>query len=140
MINDNNNKNINTVEACNLLANSWSSMPNMIEARCRHSSVATRNKLFVFGNYVWRENITCEVFDSSCKKFVVIKRFSSTLTFDLKNVANTFSIGSKLITIGDISSTVLYYDAEKDEWSEKKFNLTKDKTMFSCTLIPDMKI
>ena len=140
MINNDFSISLNTVEAYDPFADTWSSMPNMIEGRSYHSSVALRNKLFVFGSLSGQGRRSCEVFDSSCKKFVVIKRFSSTLTFDLKNVANTFSIGSKLITIGDISSTVLYYDAEKDEWSEKKFNLTKDKTMFSCTLIPDMKI
>ena len=68
-----------------------------------------------------------------------MKPFPNIFTFDLRNVANTFSIGNKLITIGNSSSTALYYDVEKDEWSEETFNFTKYKSVFSCTLIPQIK-
>ena len=50
-----------------------------------------------------------------------------------------FSIGNKLIAIGNNSSTVLYYDVEKDEWSEETCNLTKNKSFFSCSFLPHIK-
>ena len=106
-INNDFNVNIKTIEAYDPFANSWSAMPSMIEGRCSHSSVALRNKLFVFGNYCGQNNKRCEVFDSISKNFVMIKRFPSTLTFDL-GFAKTFAIGNKLITLGVNSSTSLY--------------------------------
>ena len=111
----------------------------MIEGRSRHSSVAIRNKLFVFRSHDGKGSKSCEVFDSSCKKFVMLKPYPSTFDFSLSFVAETFSIGNKLITIGHTSSTALFYDVEKDEWSEETLNLTNYKHDFSCTLIPQMK-
>ena len=91
---------VKTVLAYDPFADTWSSMPSMIHGRCLHSSVAVRNKLFVFKSFRRQGIESCEVFDSSCKKFVLLKRFPSTLTFNLRSiVANTFSIGNKLITI-----------------------------------------
>ena len=138
---ENNRFNVtNTVEAYDPFADTWSSMPNMIEGRFSHCSVSIRNKLYVLGSNDGQGSKKCEVFDFSCKKFVMIKPFPSTFNFDLNYVFNTFSIGNKIITIGNNSSTALYYDVEKDEWSEETFNLTKDNFFFSCTLIPQMKI
>ena len=68
----------------------------------------------------------------------MIKRFPSTLTFDL-GFAKTFAIGNKLITLGVNSSTSLYYDVKKGKWSEETFNFTKDNIFFSFILIPQMK-
>ena len=83
-INDNDIYNyVNTVEAYDPFANSWSSMPNMIEGRFRHGSVAIKNKLFVIGSLDGKGSNSCEVFDSNCNKFVLLKRLQSTLTFDL---------------------------------------------------------
>ena len=114
-------------------------MPNMIEGRSGHSLVAIRNKLFVFGSHDGKGSKSCEVFDSSCKKFVMIKPFPGTLTFDLRNVSKAFSIGNKLVIIGNNSSTVKYYDINKDEWSEETLNVTNYKSDFSFTFIPEMK-
>ena len=139
MINDGMINIVKTVDAYDPFANSWSSMPNMIKARCNHSSVAVRNKLFVIGSDDWNGSKSCEVFDSSYKKFVMLKKLPSAFTFNLRFVANTFSIGNKLITIGYKSSTALYYDVEKDEWSEETFNLTNNKSFFSSISIPQIK-
>ena len=72
----------------------------MIEGRYCHSSVAIKNKLFVFWSRDGKGSKSCEIFDSSGKNFVMLKQFPSTLTFDLKNLANTFFVWNKLITIG----------------------------------------
>ena len=136
---ENNRFNVtNTVEAYDPFADTWSSMPSMIEGRYCHSSVAIKNKFFVFGSRDGKGSKSCEVFDSICNNFVLLKRFPSTLKFDLK-FSNTFSIGNKLATIGNNSSTVLYYDVEKDEWSEETCNLTKNKSFFSCSFLPHIK-
>ena len=136
--NNNIDLNLKTVVAYDPLSNTWSSMRNMIKDRCGHSSIAVKNKLFVLGSYDGKGSESCEVFDSNCKNFVMIKRFPSTLTFDL-GFAKTFAIGNKLITLGNISSTALYYEVEKGKWSEETFNLTKDNIFFSFILIPQMK-
>ena len=130
---------LNTVEVYDHIANKWSSMPNMIERRCNHSSVAIRNKLFIIGSYFGNASKSCEVFDSKTKKFVFLKKRPNELTFDLRYVAQTFSIESKLVVIGKDSLTALCYDVEKDEWSEEKFDATKDKLHFSSVLIPQIK-
>ena len=134
LVNRDINNYVNTVDAYDPLANTWSSIPNMIEGKFVHSSVAIRNKLFVFGSYSGKGSKSCEVFDCNCKNFILLKQFPSKLTFD-----NTFSIGNKLVTIGNNSSTVLHYDVEKDEWSEETFNLTRGRSFFSCTFIPQIK-
>ena len=110
--NNNIDLNLKTVVAYDPLSNTWSSMRNMIKDRCGHSSIAVKNKLFVLGSYDGKGSESCEVFDSNCKNFVMIKRFPSTFKFNL-SLAETFSIGNKLVTVGNYSSTVLYYDVKK---------------------------
>ena len=129
---------LNTVEAYDHIANRWSSMPNMIERRCFHASAAMRNKLFIIGSFHGIK--PCEIYDSKNKRFDLLKQCSSKLRFNLANVANTFSIGSKFVTVGYDSSTALSYDVEKDEWSEETFDVTKYRSNFSCALAPNMAI
>ena len=58
----------------------------------------------------------------------------------LRGVVQTFSIGSKLITLslGYKSATAICYDVEKEEWSEEPFEVTEDRIRFSCTIVPKM--
>ena len=131
--------NFNTVQAYDPFGDTWSSMPNMIEGRCNQGSVAMRNKLFVFGSLQGNGSNSCEVFDSTCKKFVMLKQLPSTLKFNFGFAADTFAIGNKLITISYYSPTALYYDVENDEWSDETFNLTKDNYVFRGTILPQIK-
>ena len=112
------NDNLNTVEAYEHFFDTWSYMPNMIERRAGHSSVAIKNKLFVIGSAFGVGSETCEVFDSTCKKFVYLKRKPNSLKFRFYRTAESCSIGNKLIILGHKSATAICYDAEKEEWSE----------------------
>ena len=114
-------------------------MPNMIEGRYGHSSVAKRNKLFVIGNYSYDVSETCEIFDSTSKKFILLQKPNS-LAFRLNGFCNkTFSIGSKLVIIGN-SRTAITYDVEKDTWSAYQPNRPKiPDSYFNCALLPQVE-
>ena len=58
---------LNIVEAYDHIDDSWKYMPNMLERRNCHKSIAIKNKLFVIGS---SNTTTVEVFDSCCGKFV----------------------------------------------------------------------
>ena len=126
----------NTVEAYDHVADEWTYMPNMIMGRESHGSVAMKNKLFVFGFG------SAEVYDSTCDKFVALKKKPSTFKFNKTIYLQTFSIGSKFVTFGYNSSTALCYDVEKNEWSEEPFEATYDYDIgrYSCTLVPKMEL
>ena len=128
--------NLKSVEAYDPLTKQWTSMPNMIESRCYHTSVAYKNKMFVIGSKGGNGKETMEVFDSSCNKFVLIKPKPKLIQFSLSNIVQTFSIGSKLITLGHGSPTYICYDVENNEWSEEPFQVTEDLYHFGCALVP----
>ena len=101
-------------------------MPNMIEGRYKHKSVAVKNKLFVIGG-LYRK---CEVFDSTTEKFTLLKQPMSNDWYGLSQV---ITIGSKLFCL---KSNINIYDLENDEWSEKPCEATKNIELFSCARIP----
>ena len=111
---------LNSVEVYNHKADLWSYMPNMIEKRYRHKSVAIKNKLFVVGGMA---NTTCEVFDSICDRFVLLKTPTSFLG-SLREPAEVISIGSKLVVFCE--ENILIYDTAQYEWSEKSCSYTLD--------------
>ena len=78
---------INTVEAYDHVADEWTCMPNMVEGRRKYGSVAMKNKLFVFGIYIFGIG-SSEVYDSRFNNFVVLKQKPS--TFKLNFSANIF--------------------------------------------------
>ena len=131
-----NHNGLKTVEAYDHVSDKWSSMPNMIERRYRHSLLAMKNKLFVLGGCTENISNSCEVFDSESKKFVFLKQNSTSLVTKSHLVNNTFLIGSKIITLCENSKTISCYDVEKDEWSEETFDITEDLYCFSSTIIP----
>ena len=135
----NNEQILNTVEAYDHVYDTWSYMPKMIEKRVGNSSVAVRNKLFIIGIVDRNRSETCEVFDSTCKKFVFLKQRPNSVTFRLNDFVQTYSIGSKLITFCHGSATSICYDVQNDEWSEKPFEVTENRFNFCCTSIPKMK-
>ena len=62
---------LNTVEAFDHVGDTWEKMPNMINGRFGHKSIAVKNKLFVVGGI---DTNDCEVFDSTTNKFTVLKQ------------------------------------------------------------------
>ena len=125
-----NNTILNSVEAYDPAADSWSNMPDMVEARYCHRSVAMGNKLFVIGNHSSKDLRQCEVFDSTCNKFTLLK---SPKAFPRVNIA---LIGNKITVFDDMVAWC--YDVIEGVWSEKDFVDSNDFGLFSCTVVSQM--
>ena len=126
---------INSVEAYDHVDDSWSSMPNMIETRCLHKSVAIRNKLFIVGGRTTR---SCEVYESRCNKFVSLKSPPAYCMRNLNGPAAVIAVGSKIAIFGNLSDNVVYYDVENDTWSEDSFEISKNISLYSCAKVPQL--
>ena len=118
------------------MADSWSYMPSMIERRGDHKSVAIRNKLFIVGKL----DINCEVYDSTSKNFVYIKKLPpvSFCREDKNNPTEIVSIGNQILVFADLRDTILCYDIDTEVWSEKSCDATKDVSSFACTKVPQI--
>ena len=106
----------------------------MVRCRCLHKSASTRNKLFLVEGDRGR---TCEVYDSTCKKFVLLKspegRFlHCSVTFPDAVIL----IGSKFYVFHRRKSTCLIYDIENDTWSEEPCKVSRNLSNFSCAKLP----
>ena len=130
----NNNDDSNTVEVYDHVANIWSYMPNMIYSRSHHSLVAVRNKLYVFGGF----SKTCEVFDSSSNKFSILKTPSSLPDMGVYMLRGAVSVGKNILIFMRNSRTLVYFDFEKSDWSEKPFDVTKEFQFDWFLKIPKM--
>ena len=107
---------LKSVEAYDHVADEWSRLPSMIEARFFHSSVAVRNKLFVIGGF---DSKRCEVYDSGSNRFTALNATPKFANTHVKSVL----IGGKIIVFSEGAETISCYDTEKDEWTEKHFAL-----------------
>ena len=130
----NNDGSLNTVEAYDHVGDAWSYLPNMINARFRHKSVSIKNKLFIIGG----SSTTCEMFDSRCNKFVLLKPLPVSYINSLDRVNEVITIGSKLVVFGNECERVIYYDAENDAWSEETCGITNNLGSYSCTKVPQL--
>ena len=126
---------LNTVEAYDHVGETWENMPNMINGRYCHKSVAVKHKLFVVGGL---DTNDCEVFDSTTSKFTVLKQPTLASRYDLYESFGVNNIGSKIFIFKD-NSNVITYDFESNEWSVKACKATKNIRFFSCVKIPVMK-
>ena len=117
---------LNTVEAYDHVGDTWENMPNMINERCGHKSVAVKNKLFVIGglyiNY-------CEVFDSTTNKFSQLKQPTLASGFDLYRPFGVITNDSKIYVFQN--NNVKIYDFKSNEWSIEKCEATKNIDFFS---------
>ena len=128
----NNNGRLTTVEAYDHIANTWTNMPNMVEERHHHKSVAVKNKLFiVFGN-----TTTCEVYDLNCGKFNLLKLIKETIYDYLKYRTSVLSIENKLFVFNGFEKNVLLYDVEKKYWSEEPCGFIQNLDTYSCVKVP----
>ena len=107
----------------------------MIKRRSFHKSV--QNKLFLIDGDRAR---TCEVYDSTCKKFVLLKSPDSRLInyndYRLKFPNAVISIRSKIYVFYEKKSTCLIYDIENNTWSEDLFEISKNLSFYSCAKVP----
>ena len=103
-----NNRILNTVEAYDNVANTWTNMPNMNKRRYYHKSVAVKNNFFIVGG----NQKTCEVYDSITKMFVLLKSPDDCLTnFNGYNVTfpdAVILIESKVLCVS-FKKECLYY-------------------------------
>ena len=129
------NETLNTVEAYDYVADSWSHMPNMIETRARHKSVAIKNKLFVVGGIY---STTCEVFDSTCNKFALLKLTSHQYRPHLNIPAEVVSIGTNLVVFSNQDNIILFYDVKNGVWSSNTLGVPKTIMSFACTKVPQI--
>ena len=123
--------NLNTVEAYDHIDDSWTKMPNMIERRSSHKSVAIKTRLFVVGSFI---SNTIEVFDSSSKKFALLQHPYT--NFKAYYIADVISIGNKIVLFSKKEGLVFLYDVENNAWSEKSCEATKYIEYFSCASLP----
>ena len=80
---------ISLVEAYDHTADSWSKMPGMVESRFFHRSVAMRNKIFVIGGF---PSARCEVYDSSCNKFALLKSSKMFSRVNIVLIGNSITV------------------------------------------------
>ena len=128
---DTNVNKLNTVQSFDVIANLWKTMPNMVERRSDHNLLAVKRKLFSIGgnnrgDVLFNE---CEVFDSTCNRFVTLK--SSALFY-----AKAVSIGSKVFIFQNKTSNLVIYDTHKEEWSEEPCEATNNYSNYSCVKLP----
>ena len=129
-----NNEKLNTVESYDHVAKSWTNMPNMVLGRDHHKSVAIKNKFYVCGGFSTR---TCEVYDSTCKKFVLLKSPNNCLlSYSVMFPDAAVSIGSKIYVFYGRNSTNLIYDTEKNTWSEEFCEVSRYLSDFNCVKVP----
>ena len=123
---------LSTVEAYNPIDDTWTEFPTMNYSRCRHKSVVVKNKLFVIAGGT---NIN-EVYDSTSKKFTVLKP-----SFSLHNIRKNcpfaaFKVSHNLFVYFSRSSNVFYFDTIKGEWYKKPSKLAEQLSYFSAIQVP----
>ena len=121
-----------TVEVYDQVDDKWSSFPNMIYGRSFHSLIPATNKLFAIGDQ-WTN--TCEVYDTLCNKFVLLKQIPSFINFRSTFVKPVF-IGKKIFVFGGNSSKAASYHVDEDEWSVVPCEVTKNIENFTCLKVP----
>ena len=116
---------LNTVESYDVLPDKWSPMPNMTDTLYGHRLVAVKNKLFVIASYPG----TCQVFDSSCRKFISLK------SPEIK-ASQAVVIRSKIVVFEENKPAAICYDVDTNEWSEEPCEVTKNLSNFACVNVP----
>ena len=99
----------------------------MIKWRGCHKSLAIKNKLFVVGG----TTPTCEIYDSTLNKFVLITAPPEYYKHYFYGPAKFISVGRKLVLISK-DRHMVFYNFENDDWLETSFELTKDIMDFCC--------
>ena len=107
-------------------------MPNMIEKRCGHKSVAIKNKLYMIGGLTK----SSEVYDSNCEKFVLLKYSNDCFSCHLDHSFAVISISNKLIVFQRKRSFFLIYDVENETLSEEPCEVLGNLPSYSCVKVP----
>ena len=131
-----NNVGLKLVESYDHHENKWTDLPSMIDGRYKHGAVSLGNKMFVVGGW---KTFTCEVFDSSSRKFTSITQLLpvNNLIYDYASVV---SIGYKVLYFYSTTDTATnkyqLYDVLKDQWCLKANDFIEANRKISCCKIP----
>ena len=79
---------------------------------------------------------TCEVFDSTCNKFVLLKPPILHNVIHLNCPAEVIAVGTKLVVFSNQDKIILFYDVKNEVWSSNTLGVQKNITSFSCTKVP----
>ena len=99
---------LNTVEHYDVIGDEWTRMAYMMNGTYKHSMVSLENKLFVIG----KSPNKCEVYDSSCKRFVALK---SGWFFNFGEAPKAAKVGNKIYVF---APAVFCYDLIEKRWSK----------------------
>ena len=124
-------KTSNTVEAYNPTVDTWTEFPAMNYSRCQHKSVVVKNKLFVLAG---GSDIN-EVYDSSSKKFTVLKPSLGLYNMRENCIFAAFKVSHKLFIFFSCSTNVFCFDTRKGKWC-KRPKVAEHLTMFSAIHVP----
>ena len=129
-----------TVESYDYYEDCWTYLPDMIESRCDHGAVSIDNKMFVIGGNV---NSSCEVFDSTSRKFTYIKNMFVNYYDSATHISATHvravGIDRKIIVFPELFSgdgEVHIFDTLTDNWYIRTNFLNGVKSVISCSKLP----
>ena len=117
--------------------NVWVDFLSMNFSKCSHQSVVINNKFYVIGG----GTEVSEVYDSTCKKFTVLKK---PVMQDHKKLlidpVAAFSIRSEFYVFSENSLKVLIFDYETNKWYEKLYQALKGISKFASVKVPNLWI
>ena len=123
---------LSTVEAYDPIDDTWTEFPKMNCSRFLHKSVSVKNKLFVIGGGTY----TNEVYDSNSKKFTFLQPLINLHIMVSYTPFAAFSIGHKLFTYFEGSSSIFCFDTTKGVWCEELIEPTDHIDCFSAIRAP----
>ena len=129
---DENYQTINKVAAYDPINDFWTEFPTMNYSRCLHKSLVVKNKLFVIGGGT---DIN-EVYDSTSKKFTVLKPSLDVLNIRENYPFAVFKVSLKLFVYFLGSSSIFFFDTKKRKWYKKYIKSIKNLPLFSATQVP----
>ena len=120
-------------------------MPNMVEARCGHTSVTVRNKLYVIGGLSIQRmtRLQCEVFDCYSRVFIrILPQLSLTRYYYSKGM-RCVALGNKIVVYYEtwMEYRTYVFDVEKGNWSDtKQYGCTRPMLAVSCLKVPKIQL
>ena len=130
--------NLKSVESDDHHEDTWSDLADMIEERYCHGTVSMGNKIFVIGGFkhlTW--NLTCEVLDSSSRKFSSLKQMLVVKNLNYYR-ASVVSISNNIFAFSVFreNSKFQIYDFLTNLWCSKENDFIEAKWDICCSKLP----
>ena len=125
------------VEEYDYYEDCWTLLPRMNEKRENHGAVSMGNKMFVIGGW---KNLTCEVFDSSSRKFTNIQKMFLVNNLDVES-NSVFGIGGKITVFFErahsvVNKLIQTYDVLENKWYLEDDFIGDIDYVISCSKLP----